>query len=210
MFSLFEKEPFTTSDKVWMTKEECWKGLATEALTAITRKEVPVVISFFDDVHDEAIGFFIQQGVPYFDWRIESIVEGNEQNIVYLVHADQVEHLLKANTRIGKSPVRFLFTSHYPLIAPEERLLNNLHTLTKTNSFLFFISLSSPLMEVFGADNIKSIMTKLGIKQDECVEHAMVTKSIFRAREKITQSVQNENRSRNEKEWFQKNVKTPL
>jgi hypothetical protein len=207
MFSLFKKEPFTTSDKVWMTNEECWKGLATEALTAITKKEVPLVISFFDDVHDRVKVFFIQQGVPYIEWRIDSFLEGNEQNVVYLVHAEEVEHLLKAHTQIGKASLRLLFTGHHPLLAPQERLLNNLHTLTKASTFLFFISLSSPLMEVFGADNIKSIMTKLGIKQDECIEHAMVTKSIFRAREKITQSMKNEIHTRNEKEWYQKNVK---
>jgi hypothetical protein len=207
MFSLFKKAAFTISDKVWMTKEECFKGLATKALKAITRKEIPIVISFFDDAAEEIKDYFKKQGVPYFDWKIESFGESDDQNVVYCAQAEEIEHLLKNNSRIAKSPLCFLLTGHHPMIATEDRLLNNVHTLTGASSFLFFLSFNSPLMEVFGVDNMKSLMQTLGMKQDECVEHVMITKSIARAREKIGQSLKSEIRTRNEREWYQKNAK---
>jgi hypothetical protein len=207
MFSLFKKAPFTTSDKVWMTKAECCKGLATEALKAITRTEIPIVISFFDDAGDDVEDYFRHHSVPYVNWSIESMLDNEDHKIVFCSKADQLEHLLKSNSRIAKSKLCFLLYGHHPLIAPEEHLLSNLHTLTKANYFLFFISLDNPLMETFGVDHIKSLMGTLGIKPDECIEHAMVTKSITRAREKMTESVKHEVRSPNEREWYAKNVK---
>jgi hypothetical protein len=207
MFSLFKKAVFTTSDKVWMTKDECFKGLTTEALKAITRKEMPIVISFFDDAAEEVKDYFKKQGVPYFDWKIESFGESNDQNVVYCTQADEIEHLLKNNSRIAKLPLCFLLTGHHPIIATEDRLLNSIHALTSASSFLFFLSFNSPLMEVFGVDKMKSLMQTMGMKQDECVEHAMITKSITRAREKIGQSLKNEIRTRNEREWYQSNAK---
>ena len=49
----------------------------------------------------------------------------------------------------------------------------------------FFVSLDDHLMRVFGGDNIKSIMGKLGIKEDEAIENKMITRSLESAQQKI-------------------------
>ena len=49
----------------------------------------------------------------------------------------------------------------------------------------FFLSLEDDLMRIFGADNISGIMDKLGMEEDEPIEHSLITKSIERAQTKV-------------------------
>ncbi len=49
----------------------------------------------------------------------------------------------------------------------------------------FFLSLEDDLMRIFGADNIAGMMDKLGMEEDEPIEHSLITKSIERAQKKV-------------------------
>ena len=49
----------------------------------------------------------------------------------------------------------------------------------------FFLSLEDDLMRLFGSDNISGIMDKLGMEEDEPIEHKLVTRSIESAQKKV-------------------------
>ncbi len=49
----------------------------------------------------------------------------------------------------------------------------------------FYISLDDDLMRLFGGDNLKSIMSKLGMDEGEPIEHPWINKSIERAQRKV-------------------------
>ena len=49
----------------------------------------------------------------------------------------------------------------------------------------FFVSLEDPLMRVFAGDSIKSLMGKLGVKEDEPIENKLITRSLENAQTKI-------------------------
>ena len=49
----------------------------------------------------------------------------------------------------------------------------------------FFLSLEDDLMRLFGSDNIAGIMDRLGMDDDEPIEHSLVTKSIENAQKKV-------------------------
>ena len=49
----------------------------------------------------------------------------------------------------------------------------------------FYLSLEDDLMRLFGADNISSLMDKLGMEEDEPIEHALITRSIEQAQKKV-------------------------
>jgi preprotein translocase subunit SecA len=49
----------------------------------------------------------------------------------------------------------------------------------------FFLSLEDDLMRIFGSDRIKGIMVKLGMKDDEPIEHSMITNAIAKAQKKV-------------------------
>jgi len=49
----------------------------------------------------------------------------------------------------------------------------------------FYVSLEDDLMRLFGGDNIKSLMDKLGLEEDQPIEHPIITKSIENAQKKV-------------------------
>ncbi len=49
----------------------------------------------------------------------------------------------------------------------------------------FFLSLEDDLMRIFGADNIAGIMDRLGMEEDEPIEHSLITRSIEKAQKKV-------------------------
>lgn len=49
----------------------------------------------------------------------------------------------------------------------------------------FFLSLEDDLMRIFGSDKIKGLMMKLGMKDDEPIEHSMISNAIAKAQKKV-------------------------
>ena len=49
----------------------------------------------------------------------------------------------------------------------------------------FYLSLEDDLMRLFGSDNISSLMDKLGMEEDEPIEHSLITRSIESAQKKV-------------------------
>jgi len=49
----------------------------------------------------------------------------------------------------------------------------------------FYLSLEDDLMRIFGSDRIKTFMTKMGLKDDEPIEHKMISNAILKAQKKV-------------------------
>jgi len=49
----------------------------------------------------------------------------------------------------------------------------------------FYVSLEDDLMRLFGSDNIRGIMDRLGMEDDQPIEHPMITKAIENAQKKV-------------------------
>ncbi|MCT4641336.1 MAG: preprotein translocase subunit SecA [Bacteriovoracaceae bacterium] len=49
----------------------------------------------------------------------------------------------------------------------------------------FFLSLEDDLMRIFGSDRIKTFMTRMGMKDDEPIEHKMISNAIAKAQKKV-------------------------
>jgi preprotein translocase subunit SecA len=208
MFSLFRKQKkLSFPDKVWKTDEIMWKQVATEALQTLKRNEIPLVVFFFQEDLERFDRYLSSLQVPFI--RFSAATFGNEQATVFTLRAHSIESLTGQLTRRpGKGKLIFLFIGHYPLPAFETKILQKITDASGNEfSLSFWISLDDPLMKTFGSDRILSIMESLGMKDDECIEHPMVTKSIFRARGKISNQVKNEIEAASAREWFEKNIR---
>ena len=52
----------------------------------------------------------------------------------------------------------------------------------------FFVSLEDDLMRLFGSERIAGMMDRLGLKEGEVIQHAMITKAIERAQKKVEEN----------------------
>ncbi len=73
---------------------------------------------------------------------------------------------------------------------------------------VFYSSLDEPAFKMFGGERLTGLLDTLGMKEDEAIEHSMVTKAMQRAREKVEAMVKVEQPATSEPEWFSKNVKS--
>ncbi len=209
MFSFSKKtnSPGST-DKVWKTRLACWKGTATEALKALTVSQTPVVFTFFRESQQGFVGFLDSNKVPHV--VVNSGNSGDEQKNATLLIVDVssmelswLKDFLMKRSRISRLCV--LFLGHYPLVKPENKILEELRGCIGAAPVVFCLSLEDALLETFGSDRIKPLMETLGMGDDECIEHAMVTKSILRVREKLENSGKAEIKTDSEVDWFARN-----
>ena len=52
----------------------------------------------------------------------------------------------------------------------------------------FFVSLEDDLMRLFGSDRIANIMSRMGLKEGEVIQHGMISRSIERAQKKVEEN----------------------
>jgi preprotein translocase subunit SecA len=49
----------------------------------------------------------------------------------------------------------------------------------------FFVSLDDPIMKIFGGDRIKTLVTTLGLSQDEAIQNKTISRQLEKAQEKV-------------------------
>lgn len=96
-----------------------------------------------------------------------------------------------------------LFAEHYPMRSKEEELYRKMNLKTVQ----VFSSLKEPLFQWFGADKIIQMMKQLGMKEDEVIEHSMVSNAIRNAQEKIEKRVLLDQAALSQNDWLEKNLK---
>jgi hypothetical protein len=211
LFSFLKSDKPVYSDWVWKTKPMAWRGMITETLKVITKNETPIVFCFFEETQTEIESFLLDSKVPYYKLGPDLIGEAPQQDkVVFLADANQISSssmidlIKKLNTNNKAS---FFFEGHYPLPAKENLVVQKLNTTFPQCPITFCSSLDDPCFEAFGAKNIVNMMEKMGMKEDEMIEHAMVSSAMKRAREKLAESITKETPAHAETEWFRLNVK---
>ena len=95
-----------------------------------------------------------------------------------------------------------IFLEHYPLIQKETALIQN----WKTKEIIFLNAMDEPLFLAFGGKNISSVAIKSGLREDEAIEHPLVSKALTHAREKMASKIQNETVANSSAQWFSMNL----
>ena len=188
--------------------------MAAEALNAFKNSRTPVVFFFFEEARQKFIQFLDSNQLT---WRTIEPGRSADENLtgatIFIVNALVSEsHEIGdwLNRRSKVSPFVFLFLGHYPLVGPEDRVIERLRQRIGSVPMVFCVSLEDMLFQNFGSDRIKTLMETLGMKEDECIEHNMVSKAIFRARKKLDDNVKSERRTSTEADWFTQNIKQQI
>ncbi len=136
---------------------------------------------------------------------MDEYFELNEEKAIFILNAGLVFSSMHADSLKAK-PKTILVDGHYPLVDYENKVIEKLCGAQPLNPVLFCQSLEDPLMKSFGSENIISLLEKLGLDDNESLDHPMIRKAIERAREKISSTVLSEIRTQNESDWFIKNI----
>jgi hypothetical protein len=144
-----------------------------------------------------------EQNVTLIFWFNETLRQaqenlGSEINLVNRsliagqVHLPQIE---------GKKVV---FAEHYPLPQKEKDLFERL----QLEEAEVWSAMDEPLFKEFGSDKIVQMMKQFGMKEDQVIEHNMISKAIHNAQEKIEAKVTVDQMASSQDEWLRKNWRT--
>ncbi len=141
-----------------------------------------------------------EKNIVFIFWFDESL---RQAETYFSQHSNEPIAVITAR-EAGHMPLgekKIVFAEHYPLLSKEEELYKRMNLQTVE----VFSSLNEPLFKQFGADKIIEMMQRLGVTEDEVIEHKMVTTAIRKAQEKIEKKVLVEQTAGSQGDWLQKN-----
>ncbi len=180
LFNLFGKKESAGSGSLFTDKVFAGANAKLNAMLQLAiEKPDTIFIAWFADTAKKCREFFQQHGIN----------ESRVKEAKFIHGSDVMQH----------TPV---FTEHHPLAEKEEGLVKS----WDKKPFLVFSSLDEALFKHFGSDKVIPMMKMLGMKEDEAIEHSMVTKSIVNAQHKIASKVIVEQSAGSQEEWLEKNL----
>ena len=181
LFNLFGKKDDGAESHVFIDRAYVSTAAKMKACAELAKNEPKhVFICWFADTATQFKAFFREQGL-------------DESQVVETHH-------LHASKLLNKTPV---FVEHYPLHSKEIELIKNWDAI----NIVVYSALDEPLFKHFGSDKIIPLMKMLGMKEEEVIEHNMVSKSIIKGQEKIARQVTLEESAASQEEWMRKNIK---
>ena len=180
-FNLFGKKESSFAEHIFIDRAYMTTASKMNACVDLARKEPGhLFICWFADSARNFKDLFKQQGIDE-----SRVAEARTIHTGMLLH---------------KTPV---FTEHYPLHTRELELIKN----WGAKQILVFSAMDEPLFKHFGSEKMIPLMKMLGMKEEEVIEHSMVSKSIIKGQEKISEQVSLEQSANSQEEWMQKNIK---
>lgn len=181
LFNLFGKKDTEGKEHVFTDRAYVTTNVKLNACTDLALADPACIfICWFDETADHLKARFNKAGID------ESRV--------------QIARYLNPNLLATNKPV---FAEHYPLHSQELELIKD----WKFENIIVYSALDEPLFKHFGSEKLIPLMKMMGMKEDEVIEHSMVTKSIIKGQEKIAQQVDSVHSAISQAEWMKKNIK---
>ena len=181
-------------DAVYATKKEKFKAVV-DAVKEAHEKGQPVLVGTITIETSELLsGMLKREGIPH--TVLNAKFHEKEAEIVAL--AGQHGAVTIATNMAGRGTditlgegvpelggLHIIGTERHESRRIDNQLRGRCARQGDPGSSKFFLSLEDDLMRLFGSDNIAGIMDKLGMEDDEPIEHSLVTKSIENAQKKV-------------------------
>lgn len=149
------------------------------------------VLNFLQKTQNAILVAWFTETQEQFDWFLNG-----QNNLGVTIELARTIYAGKAE---GK---KLILLEHYPLRSKEEDLISKL----QPAGVVVFNSLEEPLFAHFGGDRLTQMISSLGLKEDEMIEHPMISKSIEQAQQKLEKEIIVEHTTNSQKEWMEKNI----
>ncbi|HNY54532.1 MAG TPA: hypothetical protein PKI86_02860 [Chitinophagales bacterium] len=193
MFGLFKskKKEIITKDFIYKNEAVKYKSM----LQHLKDQEKSVLIYYFEDTKN-AIQEVLNTAPINYSTDVNSFVTK-----VWLINA---------NTILNKSDIgnrTVFFAEHHPSFSRENEIKQHLLEIEGIKEVIFYTSFEDKLLQLFGSERILQLMEKMGFKDDEVIEHTMISTSIERAQKRIDEKLSiHNNNTRQRKDWFEINL----
>jgi hypothetical protein len=182
MFSnLFGKKEPQDKDHLFKDRAYMTTEAKMKACAALAKEDESVIfIAWFPDTAKQFKNYFTANGL-------------NENRLT------EAKYLTASQLQSYK-PV---FVEHYPMHCKEENFVAN----WEAKNIMVYSAIDEPLFKHFGSEKLVPLMKMMGMKEDEVIEHSMVSKSIINGQKKIEAQVSVEQSASSQGDWMERNLK---
>lgn len=146
--------------------------------------------ALFDQWNTDKNTFFIF-------WFEESL---NKAATYFTSRTNEPVNLLMAKEASHLKGKKIIYAEHYLLSNKEQELFKKI----SPDTACVFSSLDEPFFKLFGGDRITGLMKQLGMKEDEVIEHKMISSSIHTAQKKIEKKIIIDHSAPSQEAWLKK------
>lgn len=190
MFGLFKKRnEIVIKDLVWKTNYYKYQSLIKQ----IQQLDKVIVLYYFEDTKKEIENTLTEASINYSD------ISSSEEKI-WIVKAPNLLNKQSIDNRT------ILFAEHHPSFVIEKEITDFIAEKLHLKQAIFYISLEDELLKQFGAERIVEMLEKMGFKDDEVIEHQLISSSIQKAQKKIDEQVTMPSNTNKRKDWYAINM----
>ncbi len=128
--------------------------------------------------------------------------DATKSELQALLPGDRQADVVLTDQYFSSPGPKLVFAEHYPLKQVEQELFKTLGI----EKAIIYSALQEPLFATFGGEKIITMMRQMGMKEDEAIEHSMISKAIQNAQDKIEKKVLVEQRTSSAEEWIAMNL----
>lgn len=170
-------------------------GAVVEEIEECYRKGQPVLVGTISIEKSELLsGMLKRKGIPhevlnakYHEKEAEIVAQAGQRSAVTIATnmAGRGTDIVLGDEVPKLGGLHIIGTERHEARRIDNQLRGRSGRQGDPGSSRFYISLEDDLMRLFGADNIKGIMDRLGLEEDQPIEHSLITKSIENAQKKV-------------------------
>ncbi|SHL15590.1 preprotein translocase subunit SecA [Fibrobacter sp. UWEL] len=181
-------------DLVYKTEDEKWKAIVNEIKERHAKGQPLLVGTASIEKSEHLHGLLEKEGIPHEVLNAKN--HGREAEIIQFAgHKGKVTiatnmagrgtdiALGEGVTELGGLHV--LGTERHESRRIDNQLRGRSGRQGDNGSSQYFLSLDDNLMRIFGGNNVKSLMTRFGVKDDEVITHPIVSRSIRSAQRRV-------------------------
>ena len=197
--------------KVWMTQQAKCKGVLSDVKVRLGVDQAVVVVAHFEDTYRVLADLLNPLPVDCLPlaktpaWR--HIKPGPDGRVaLYLLHSDLLAKKdLSADPVPGELPASFIITEVHGSAYLSEQLEWLIGAIPFRAHIERHVSLDEPTMSLFANNTTVQMLEKLGMKDDDCIDHPMIDSSIDRALQRYARNAVSERPAKSAREWISLN-----
>lgn len=202
----------SSTHRIWLTEQALLHGLVADVRDCIAESEPVLLTAHFDEDLGALVEVLQQSDLGFRVWQPPA---GQEQARRELAEAGSQALLTPAtalpswesesSTALQQThPCVLMAFQHHPLTREDQRILE-FAAGVGINPVEFHASLDHPLFVRMVGKQFSELMRSLGMKEDEAIEHAIITRQIEPIQRRIAARVSDLRHADSCAEWFERN-----
>ncbi|EAX46865.1 preprotein translocase, SecA subunit [Thermosinus carboxydivorans Nor1] len=181
-------------DVIYKTKRAKYKAVVREIIER-HRKGQPVLVGTTSIAQSEELSAMLKrEGIPhnvlnakYHELEAQIVAQAGQRGAVTIATnmAGRGTDIVLGEGVAELGGLHIIGTERHESRRIDNQLRGRAGRQGDPGSSRFYLSLEDDLMRLFGSDNIATIMDKLGMEEDEPIEHPLITRSIEQAQKKV-------------------------